>query len=426
MSQSGWHLQRSAFIDAVNDGDADKVKSLLANKSELKVHIDEPWFSFDAPAIVHAAGRGDRPLIDVLLDAGANIDVKSSWWAGGTSALMHVTGSMLRYDRKIAEHLIERGATVDAHAAAGLDLFDKLEALIRDNPDSVNQLGSDGMSPLHFSATPRIAGLLLKHGADINLRDRDHNGTAAQWTMRRLPEVCKYLLEKGAEGDVILYCAIGDVRRARAEFQETPELLRLRINVKDPAGYIIPEDNSSKVKAEVENEVPGGHVYAYQVGPTMPLLEMALVYKQPAIVDLVIDLGYEINLRDWYMLVGQGPKRFDQLLKGFIAKGLDINAHQKHRRGMWTPLHWVAQRGLTVGVACLLENGANPNVTDDNGQTPLHFIAQKGVGKNQVALLLEHGADVNACDDAGQTPLDYAKKAKRKSVATFLAGFSQE
>ena len=57
-----------------------------------------PWFSFDAPAIVFATASGNRELIEVLLDAGADIDVKSSWWAGGTSALHHVTGSMLNYD----------------------------------------------------------------------------------------------------------------------------------------------------------------------------------------------------------------------------------------------------------------------------------------------------------------------------------------
>ena len=134
MSQ-GWHLQRTAFIDAVNQGDADRVKSLFANNSELKAYIDEPWFSFDAPAIVHAASKRDRPLIDVLLDAGADIDVKSAWWAGGTSALHHVTGSMLSYDRELAEHLIERGATIDAHAAAGLDMLDTLETLIHENPE---------------------------------------------------------------------------------------------------------------------------------------------------------------------------------------------------------------------------------------------------------------------------------------------------
>ena len=415
MRQNAWHFPRAEYIEAVNEGDANRVKSLLADNEALLEFIDAPWFAFDAPAIVFAASIVNRPLVEVLLDAGADIDAKSSWWAGGTSALQHATGSMLGYDRELAAYLIERGATIDAHAAAGLDMIETLETLIRENPDVVNAPGCDGMSPLHFAATPRIAKLLLAHGADINLQDRDHYGSAAQWTMRRRPEVCHYLLEQGAEADVVLYCAMGDVERAKAEFEKNPKLLSLRINVKSPKGYVIPTSESPQI-----GEVPGGHVYAYQVGPTMPLLEIALQSKQMAIVDLLIDSGYEINLRDWYVLVGQGPKRFDTLVKGFLVKGWDINALQKHRRGMWSPLHWVAQRGLTNGIACLLANGADPNVTDDKGQTPLHFIAQKGVGKNQVELLIEHGADLNAHDDTGQTPLDYAKKAKRKTVATFL------
>ena len=425
MDQNAWYFPRAEYIEAVNKGDANRVKSVLADNDELLEFIDDPWFAFDAPAIVFAASMVNRPLVEVLLDAGASIDAESTWWAGGTSALQHAAGSMLGYNRELAEYLIERGATIDAHAAAGLDMYDTLAVLIRENPDVVNAPGCDGMSPLHFAATPRIAELLLAHGADVNLRDRDHYGTAAQWTMRRRPEVCRYLLERGAEADVVLYCVMGDVERARAEFQKNPELLSLRINMRAPEGYIIPSPKSPKVNVDQIEGVPGGHVYVYQIGPTMPLLEIALQSKQIAIVDLLIDLGYEINLRDWYVLVGQGPKRFDTLVKGFLAKGRDINASQKHRRGMWTPLHWVAQRGLTNGVACLLANGADPNVTDDKGQTPLHFIAQKGVGKNQAKLLIEHGGNPNARDDAGQTPLDYAKKAKRKTVATFLTELAQ-
>ena len=422
MRQNGQYFPRAEYIKAVNNGDAARVKTVLADNDELIEFIDEPWFAFDAPAIVFAAAAGNRELIQVLLDASASIDAKSSWWAGGTSALQHAAGSMLSYNRELAEYLIEQGATIDAHAAAGLDMSDTLAALIRENPEVVNAPGCDGMSPLHFAATPRIAELLLAHGADINLRDLDHYGTPAQWTMRGRPEVCRYLLDQGAEADVVLYCAMGDVERAQAEFEKNPELLKLRINVKSAKGYVIPTLESLHVQ-----EVPGGHVYAYQIGPTMPLLEIALQSKQPAIVDLLIDLGYEINLRDWYVLVGQGPKRFDTFVKGFLAKGWDINARQKHQRGgVWTPLHWVAQRGLTNGVACLLANGADPNVTDDKGQTPLHFIAQKGIGKNQVELLIEHGADLNARDDTGQTPLDYAKKAKRKSVADFLTKLGAE
>ena len=413
---------KQAFVTAVENGDVESVKNLLASDQTLAAHIDAPWFSFDAPAIVFAAASGNRELIQILLDAGADIDVKSKWWAGGTSALQHAAGSMLSYNRELAEYLIEQGATVDAHSAAGLDMYETLAALIREDSKVVNALGSDGMSPLHFAATPRIAELLLKHGADINLRDLDHNGTPAQWTMRRQSEVCRYLLEQGAEADVVLYCTMGDVERAEMEFQKNPKLLNLRINVKSPKGYVIPTLKSPDLDREQTDEVPGGHVYAYQVGPTMPLLEIALQSKQPAIVDLLIDAGYEINLRDWYVLVGQGPKRFDTLVKEFLAKGWDINARQKHRHGMWAPLHWVAQRGLTDGIACLLANGADPNVTDDKGRTPLHIIAQKGIGKNQVQLLIEHGGDISRRDADGKTPLDYARKAKKQSVTNFITG----
>ena len=415
---------KQPFITAVQDGDIDTVEHLLTIDRALIAHIDAPWFSFDAPAIVFAAAAGNRELIEVLLDAGADIDIKSSWWAGGTSALQHTTGSMLNYNKELAEYLIERGATIDAHAAAGLDMSEKLAELIRETPEVVNAPGSDGMSPLHFAATPRIAELLITHGADINLRDRDHNGTPAQWTMRRRPEVCRYLLEQGAERDIILYCAMGNVERAKAEFEKNPELLNLRINVKSPKGYIIPTVESPDIDDKQTDEVPGGHVYAYQVGPTIPLLEMALNYNQSAIVDLLIDEGYEINFRDWYVLVGQGPKRFDTLLKGLLAKGWDINALRKHRHGMWAPLHWVAQRGLTHGILGLLENGADPNVTDDKGRTAIHIIAQKGVGKNQIQLLIEHGGDMNVRDTDGKTPLDYAQKPKRKSVANFLTKYA--
>lgn len=415
---------KQPFITAVQDGDVDTVRHLLATDKTLAPQIDAPWFSFDAPAIVFAAASGNRELIKTLLDAGANIDVKSSWWAGGTSALHHAAGSMLNYDEELAKYLIEQGVTLDAHAAAGLDMYEKLADLIREDPEVVNALATDGMSPLHFAATPRIAELLITQGANINLRDRDHYGTAAQWTMKKRPEVCRYLLERGAEADIVLYCVMGDVERARAEFQKNPELLQLRINVKSAKGYVIPTLESPDPDTKQTGEVPGGHVYAYQVGPTMPLLEVALQSKQPAIVDLLIDAGYEINFRDWYVLVGQGLKRFDTLVKKFLATGWDINERRKHRRGLWTPLHWVAQRGLTNGVACLLANGADPNVTDDKGRTPMHIIAQKGVGKNQIALLIEHGGDINSRDADGRTLLDYAQKAKGKSVANFLTEYT--
>ena len=60
-------------------------------------------------------------MLDVLLEAGADINARSQWWAGGFGVL-----DLAQPD--VATYAIERGATVDAHAAARLGLADTLRA----------------------------------------------------------------------------------------------------------------------------------------------------------------------------------------------------------------------------------------------------------------------------------------------------------
>ncbi|KAG8006076.1 Ankyrin repeat domain-containing protein 53 [Nibea albiflora] len=68
---------------------------------------------------------------------------------------------------------------------------------------------------------------------------------------------------------------------------------------------------------------------------------------------------------------------------------------------------------------CLLEHGADVNVTTDSGTTPLHMAASEGF-LDCTEILVRAGADVSAQDNAGHTPLDLARIWCRRKVARYL------
>jgi ankyrin repeat protein len=70
-------------------------------------------------------------------------------------------------------------------------------------------------------------------------------------------------------------------------------------------------------------------------------------------------------------------------------------------------------------VKLLLEHGANPNIQDENGDTPLHWTAQWG-RLDVVKLLLVYGADPTVKDKDGKTPLDLARAEGRREVVSVI------
>src|ERR1041385_8072938 len=93
---------------AFHKDDAATVRSLLAQHPELKQLVNAPIGPFDSPPICNVRSK---PMLDVLLDAGADINAKSKWWAGGFCLLDSANDDLARY-------AIERGAHVEVHAAA--------------------------------------------------------------------------------------------------------------------------------------------------------------------------------------------------------------------------------------------------------------------------------------------------------------------
>jgi ankyrin repeat protein len=141
-------------------------------------------------------------MAERLLALGGNIEDVSKWWGRGMG--------LRCVDPAMAAFLVERGARLTAHAAAGLGLVDRLEKMLDTDPALIDAKGGDGCTPLHFSRDCATAKLLLARGARVDARDEDHESTPAQWLIGEAPEVARLLLAHGATPDIFLAAALGD------------------------------------------------------------------------------------------------------------------------------------------------------------------------------------------------------------------------
>ena len=86
---------------------------------------------------------------------------------------------------------------------------------------------------------------------------------------------------------------------------------------------------------------------------------------------------------------------------------MNIDVNLKDTVGR-TPLHIAAEKGNIDVAMFLIENGANVNVADANGNMPLVFIINKTGNPKVTQRFLEKGASVNAQNRTGETALMYA------------------
>jgi ankyrin repeat protein len=220
---------------AVCASDADKTARILESHPELKAQINEPmanYGDFGLQALLAAVQRTDRQTIDVLLKAGADINARSRWWAGGIGVLDECAPDL-------AAFLIERGAALDAHAAARLGMMEKLQELVTVDSGVANARGWNGQTPLHFASTVEVAQYLLDHGADTDARDLQHESTPAQHMLRVVQarhyrrdrqHVARHLVARGCWTDILMAAALGDLELVRRHLDAHPAAIRTRVS----------------------------------------------------------------------------------------------------------------------------------------------------------------------------------------------------
>ncbi len=389
MAEEDWG---AAFASAVQSGDAQAVRRIAAEWQGLRDIIDEARFAFAAPALVFAAGQRNRALVDALLDAGADPDARSEWDAGPYSALHSCVDGPSPESLALARHLVERGATLDLHAAAGLDRTDIVEACLDVEAARVNEPGPDGAAPLHLAASPTMVALLVARGADLEQRCVDHRSTPIMWSVDGRASVTRALLEAGARPDLFI-----------AAFLDEPALVDTIVAADPDAIDVTVRPGRS------HSHLGGGDKYVWALDFADTPHEVARRRGHASTYDALIE-----HSRPPRRLVAASRRGdVDEVAR-------IIRAHPELATALDAFDAREALLGDATAAAVLLDAGMDPDRLDHGGSTALHHAAWRGE-IDLVGTLLAHGARTDIVDATHQsTPIGWADYNGKAEVVRML------
>lgn len=376
------------FTAALNAGDVERVRALLAGHAEVRAVVNAPLGSFGSrPA---AMASRNLPLLDVLLEYGADINMKSAWSPGGFSVIEHAS------TLAEAAPLIARGAVVDIFAAAQLGLPDRVRELIDADPSLVHARGGDGKTPLHYARSVEIARLLIERGAQIDARCVDHYSTPAQYHVRERPDVARELAGRGAWVDIFIAVALRDPTLVDRCLAEDPEALDHRTW---HGKYELPRKSDGAPVAAVPADCRGD-IYRWVFDHNVTALDVAASLGFDDIVDRLsraatpaqrlLAACWRADRETTLAIVREHPDVVARLDAGQRA----LIAHKAHA-------------GDLAAVALMLDVGFDPRARGTDQAEPLRWAAFLG-HREMVALLLRHDPPIGERDATFHgTPLDW-------------------
>lgn len=425
-----------AMAAAIRARDLRQVRNLLDTRPDW-IHAKDGGTS---QPIHWAAMTRNIPLIDELLDRGADIDAQRGDGARPVQLCngdysyrgwRDVPKTVATTPAQVLSHLIARGAYIDLGMASTIGDTGRVKELLRADPASANRvadyvsyyLGSG--APLKNAAARGhidIVRLLLDHGADPNLPEegiapKGHALYAA--VSNGHYDIAKLLLEHGAYPNppvessadalsfalsrndrrmVDLLCSYGasrsvnilayygDLMTAAAVFDANPALADDPHALENAAS----EGHLDFVRLMLRHQ----HGLARRIAVGVRSKGPDGAIKGHEIAELLFGHGMDPNFSNW---LGITPlHRFAQRgdlenAELFIGRGADLHARDEEICS--TPLGWAAKYGQTAMAELLLRHGATPSHPDDPAwATPLAWAQRRGHG-DIAALLKRHEAE---------------------------------
>ena len=404
-------------------------------------------------ANVEAQGRGGRTTlhaviewsdnvavgaVQFLLEHGADVNARRE----DLSTPLYLAAAKGNFE--VAQLLLKHGADVntqDKNQETPLHLVSdkvnlELVRVLLNYGANVNAKNIRGRTPLHQvlnrqeynDGAFRIAQLLVvKHNADVNTQDGDHETPLHLVSRNRHLELVQVLLDYGANVNVTNSQGQTPLHQAL--------LFTLWINCFSKRNETVVADQVAASAVALLLVERGAKVNLRDKDHQTPL-HLASYGLLPELVLSLLEHGADVHAKTC-----QGETPFHkvsdtmyccrglhdvQVARLLVEHGANVNTQLEHK-GQQTPLHLASSCDIPdlEWLHVLLDHGANVNSKDKHGQTPLHLAILNSRDSSRfgvVQLLVEHAADVNAQDEYHQTPLHLASQQKDLKSVKFLLG----
>ena len=337
-------------------GDVERVRVLVADKHQ----------ALDRTAMRAAATYGSADIVKLLLSRGA--DPEDADYGGlplSYFAIEHAAVLKLLFDAGADPKVVVRyrgdgkgpeGSTL-LHEAAKKGAVESVKLLLARGLN-VNARTPFEATPLHEACRAGHAdmvNLLLRHKANPKIQTAHGASPLSLAAMEIRPE---------HEEDNARYQSV--IRSLQRGGIEVDLFAAIAINDIKRVGEFIRSDPKCVASSDLSGR---------------PGLHRAVTLDRREIAKLLLDSGCTPDIRS-----------------------ADTDSGHEQETALLNAAFW----GRTEITEILIKKGANVNATAKNGVAPLHEAARM----RQIAvarLLLKHGADVNIKDNSGETPLDWAE-----------------